>query len=234
MKFGGTSLSCVENILRARDIVLADAERRFVVVSAPGKRFAGDTKVTDILIERFGALSRGLGLDLYDYMVSRGEDMMAVLFARLLGFRYLDAAKYIVINADGTPNLGATKRKFRGVDKNGRYVIGGFFGTTAGGPRPPDPLLGGFYGTFGGLVKTFDRGGSDTTGAVVAYAMGADLYEIFTDTYGVYDEDGRTISCMSFEEFGNMGLRKVLNDTNIRIDNTFDPGKSYTIICKNC
>ena len=230
VKFGGTSLSCVENILRARDIVLADAARTFVVVSAPGKRFAGDTKVTDILIERFGNLSNGLGLDLFDYMVSRGENMMAVLFARLIGFQFLDAAEYVVIRADGTPDLGATKRNFARLDPNGRYVMGGFFGYEKA-------KYGASIRRSGRIpykVKTFARGGSDTTGAVAAYALSAELYEIFTDTYGVYDENGRTITCMNFEQFDAMGLRRVLNDTTMRIDNTFDPGKSYTMVCKNC
>lgn len=49
-KFGGTSLANAEQIRKVCNIVLSDPERRLVVVSAPGKRFKDDIKVTDLLI----------------------------------------------------------------------------------------------------------------------------------------------------------------------------------------
>ena len=202
-----------ENILKCKDIVLSDKERTFVVVSAPGKRFKGDEKVTDILIERFGKLSDELGLGLRDYCVSRGEEIMARLFAKLLDFEYIDAKDFIDI--DNAKVIGAfpPKPPLRGSQPKG-FVMGGFYGRGKNGE-----------------VKTFERGGSDTSGAVVANCLGADLYEIFTDTYGVFDENGKTIPHMTFEQFYDMGLRKVLNGVPIKIDNTFDPDKSYTLIC---
>ena len=49
-KFGGSSLANATQLNKVIDIVLADPARRLVVVSAPGKRHGGDTKVTDLLI----------------------------------------------------------------------------------------------------------------------------------------------------------------------------------------
>ncbi|SDN29751.1 aspartate kinase [Fictibacillus solisalsi] len=51
VKFGGSSLSCAEQVAKVFQIVVSDPERKAVVVSAPGKRDADDTKVTDLLIE---------------------------------------------------------------------------------------------------------------------------------------------------------------------------------------
>lgn len=49
-KFGGTSLANAEQIKKVCDIILSDAERKVIVVSAPGKRDKADKKVTDLLI----------------------------------------------------------------------------------------------------------------------------------------------------------------------------------------
>ncbi|MFK9092870.1 aspartate kinase [Bacillus salipaludis] len=51
IKFGGSSLASGKQLEKVFQIVLSDPERKVVVVSAPGKRFAEDTKVTDLLIE---------------------------------------------------------------------------------------------------------------------------------------------------------------------------------------
>ena len=49
-KFGGSSLADATQIKKVCDILLSDEERRVIVVSAPGKRFSSDIKVTDLLI----------------------------------------------------------------------------------------------------------------------------------------------------------------------------------------
>ncbi|MDN4075136.1 aspartate kinase [Fictibacillus terranigra] len=59
VKFGGSSLSCSEQVEKVFNIVVSDPERKVVVVSAPGKRFAEDTKVTDLLIECAAAYLQG-------------------------------------------------------------------------------------------------------------------------------------------------------------------------------
>ena len=49
VKFGGSSLASAEQFKKVGKIIRADASRKFVVPSAPGNRFSGDTKVTDML-----------------------------------------------------------------------------------------------------------------------------------------------------------------------------------------
>ena len=58
-KFGGTSMADGNVILKVANIVNSDADRRFVVVSAPGKRYSGDIKVTDLLYECSDAVEAG-------------------------------------------------------------------------------------------------------------------------------------------------------------------------------
>ena len=58
-KFGGTSMADGNTISRSAAIINADKERRYVVVSAPGKRFSGDIKVTDLLYKCADAIEAG-------------------------------------------------------------------------------------------------------------------------------------------------------------------------------
>lgn len=51
VKFGGSSLASGEQLQKVYQIVMSDPDRKFVVVSAPGKRSSDDIKVTDLLIE---------------------------------------------------------------------------------------------------------------------------------------------------------------------------------------
>ena len=62
-KFGGSSLANAAQLNKVIDIVLADPARRIVVVSAPGKRHSGDTKVTDLLIELAQVATKGENTD---------------------------------------------------------------------------------------------------------------------------------------------------------------------------
>ena len=84
VKFGGSSLASAEQFKKVGDIIRADESRKYVVPSAPGKRFSGDTKVTDMLYQcytaaenserfvgllddikaRYDEIINGLGLDL--------------------------------------------------------------------------------------------------------------------------------------------------------------------------
>jgi len=192
--------------------------------------------------------------------------------ARLLGYQFLDSADYIVISNNGDVDLEKTIRNFKRLDRNGRYVMGGFYGGR-GDCSPSSP-----YGRasmrdhsgsrenccepkipFGAkrsrsvsrryCVKTFARGGSDYSGAIASTAMRADMYEIYTDTYGVMtadpnkDPNAKTIPTLDYDtmyEMAQNGAQVVFADCcpllkkyNIpfRVDNTFDPNKSYTTIC---
>lgn len=59
VKFGGSSLASAEQFAKVGDIIHADGERRYVVPSAPGKRFSEDTKVTDMLYDCYHLAESG-------------------------------------------------------------------------------------------------------------------------------------------------------------------------------
>lgn len=211
-KFGGSSLADAEGFLRVAAIVRADPARRYIVPSAPGKRSPGDTKITDMLYscqkraerkedfaslftcieERFLTVAErigGTGCDLSDelrlireklyagcdtdFAASRGEYLCGILLASLLGFDFIDAADVIFFTGDGRLDGAKTYASLRKIlSKHKRAVIPGFYGSL------PD-----------GRIKTFTRGGSDITGAIVARAVGADIYENFTDVRGLLAAD---------------------------------------------
>jgi aspartate kinase len=213
-KFGGTSLADAENIRVMQSIVTEDPNRRFVVPSAPGKRFDDDKKVTDLLYawhgiatqgldpseprgiiqQRFEELAKALSLDFdvaphiaeidsrlsedngADYMASRGEYLNGRLIATLLDATFIDPADHIRFTSGGDldPSTFGSLGEVLGGD--GLYVIPGFYGAL------PD-----------GTIKTFSRGGSDVTGAIVARASGSDLYENWTDVTGFLMADPRIV-----------------------------------------
>jgi len=215
VKFGGSSLASAEQFKKSADIIRSEASRRFVVPSAPGKRFSADTKVTDLLlacydrasagedfsrvfadiVSRYDDIINGLGLstDLSaeysaiekrlsegttrDYVASRGEYLNARILSEYIGYDFLDAAEVIFFDADGRFDASKTDRimseRLSGA-KNA--VIPGFYGSM------PD-----------GSIKTFSRGGSDITGAIVARAVMADIYENWTDVSGFLMCDPRIV-----------------------------------------
>lgn len=104
-----------------------------------------------------------------DYAASRGEYLSAYLISLYLGWEFVDAADYIVINSDNTVNP-RTYDNFASFFQPGKkYVVPGFYGESE----------------YGG-VKTFTRGGSDITGSIVSRAADAELYENWTDVAGVF------------------------------------------------
>jgi aspartate kinase len=222
-KFGGTSLADAAQIRKVCDIVLADPERRVVVVSAPGKRHKADTKVTDLLIAlakkaladgtaekelaavvgRYADIARDLGLpagfaarieadlrgrlaidrsdpaEFLDTLKAAGEDNAAKLVAEYLRSTGVDA-RYVspqdaglllsheFSNAQVLPqSYENLRRALAGV--KGVVIFPGFFGYS---PQ--------------GAVVTLPRGGSDITGAILAAAVKADVYENFTDVDSVF------------------------------------------------
>ncbi len=213
-KFGGSSLASAEQFKKVADIVLADRDRKYVVPSAPGKRFKEDTKVTDLLYqcydefskgqessafeqikERYNLIIEGLGLELSldhefellrlsfigragrDYAASRGEYLNGIILAKYLGFEFIDAADVIFFKNDGTFDSEKTNDVMSERLKKCDYaVIPGFYGK-----MPND------------TIKTFSRGGSDITGAIVARAAHADEYENWTDVSGFMIADPRIV-----------------------------------------
>lgn len=112
-----------------------------------------------------------------DYMASRGEYLNSKLLAAYLGVPFIDATQMILFHTDGSFDVEASNttiaRKLANVE---RAVIPGFYGTL------PD-----------GMIRTFSRGGSDVTGSIIARAVGADLYENWTDVSGVLAADPRIV-----------------------------------------
>jgi aspartate kinase len=268
-KFGGTSLANVDNIKRVCEIVKSDPRRRIVIVSAPGKRSKEDIKITDILIdinnkknagEDYSAsyaefekrfleieLQFGLETDLReildeflseipdgnsDFIVSTGEYFMAKMMAEILGYTFLNLDKIPAIRFDADGNVDLVESaKYFDAHRGQKLVIPGFYGITEAG-----------------AVKTFSRGGSDITGAIIANIADAVLYENWTDVDGVYDRDPNkysdakkfdVISFSQVEELARNGANvlhpdciKFCSDKNIPINlkNTFNPSNPGTVI----
>ena len=214
-KFGGTSVATAAQLLKVKAIIEADPLRRLIVPSAPGKADAKDTKITDLLYlcrhlaaegqpidpvwdkiaGRFTTIVKELGLSLNltaylteahdriqgganaDYAASRGEAIHGRIVAALLGAEYIDAAEVIFFDRAGRldpRSYAAINDRCKG---SGRYVIPGFYGQAVNGD-----------------IKTFSRGGSDVTGAVVANGVNAALYENWTDVSGVLMTDPRIVA----------------------------------------
>ena len=215
LKFGGSSLADARLFAKVKSIVKSDPARRVVIVSAPGKRFSGDHKITDLLYlcaahikygvtcEDIFAMIRdryneiiaecGLQLDLsadFDTLWNRmrsgiSEDELA---SRGEYFSARLMAEYL-----GYDFLDAAlwvKFRFDGtVDQDASYEA---LRRAADGRRVVIP---GFYGVMpDGHIKTFSRGGSDITGALAAAALDADVYENWTDVSGILMADPRIVS----------------------------------------
>lgn len=270
VKFGGSSLANAEQFRQAESIIRAEESRRYVVPSAPGKRFPEDTKVTDLLYEcyrqaslgedfsavfdevksRYTDIIDGLGIDLdlteefitikgaikhhagRDYAASRGEYLSGMIFSKLLGYDFIDAAGVIRFADNGTFDAESTNTILTSVlARHKRAVIPGFYGSMPNG-----------------TVKTFSRDGSDVTGSIIARAAGADLYENWKDVSGFkmadprIVDDPRTISVITYRELRElsyMGASVLHEDAifpvrfagiPINIRNTNDPSAPGTMI----
>lgn len=245
-KFGGSSLSDARQFKKAAAIVRADGDRRFVVVSAPGKRFAGDEKITDLLYrcadlaarredfaapfalirDRYLSIERDLGLEQAhmapaldeieealssgaasrDFAASRGEYLCARLMAAYLDAPMVDAAQLIRFRDDGTLDMEATERQSAFLREMPMAVIPGFYGAMPNG-----------------AIRTFSRGGSDITGAIIARAVKANEYENWTDVDGFMMADprivpeARVMHAVSYEELRELSYMgaSVLHEESI-------------------
>ncbi|MBQ8291354.1 MAG: aspartate kinase [Clostridia bacterium] len=232
-KFGGTSMADGNVILSVAKIVKAEKERRYVVVSAPGKRYGADVKVTDLLYKCAEAVEAGnmqeleacfgkirarflhiekeigkdIGLDVElseieekikdgagaAYAASRGEYLAARVMSAVLEVPFVDATEIIRFKEDGTLDEASFALAGKVLAAYEKAVIPGFYGLGADGK-----------------VKTFSRGGSDISGAVVARAVKASLYENWTDVSGFYACDPRIVnSPRSIPELTYQELREL-------------------------
>ena len=269
-KFGGSSVADGIQLTKTKEIIRHDPDRKYIVVSAPGKRYEGDNKITDILYlckthiehnlpydqlfqvvaDRYMAVEINLGVkvDLLkhldeirenlrknpsaDYIASRGEYLNAVLVAAFLEYDFVDTANLIKFDEKGKLLMEETDKALaEELAKHERAVLPGFYGST------PD-----------GKIKTFSRGGSDITGALVARAVHADVYENWTDVSGFLMADPRivenpkqirAISYKELRELSYMGASVLHEDAiyparmanvPINIRNTNQPEDSGTYI----
>ncbi|MBQ9707857.1 MAG: aspartate kinase [Firmicutes bacterium] len=214
-KFGGSSVADALQIDKIKKIIEEDGAINYVVVSAPGKRFKEDSKVTDLLYlcksqidhkvpfeqvfqvicDRYVSEKLNLGVDTdlqtefneieqalregttADYIASRGEYLNAKVIADYIGYDFIDAADIVKFNEKGKFLEKETDEAIRAeLSKHEKALIPGFYGAM------PD-----------GSIKTFPRGGSDITGALVAKAVQADVYENWTDVSGFLAADPRVV-----------------------------------------
>jgi aspartate kinase len=286
IKFGGTSLADGQHLAKALDIINSDADREVVVVSAPGKRFKDDTKVTDLLVQlaetaingastealtadiigRYQAIAAHFSGDYQDILSSLATQLEMVLRRHYPSFDHLFAAitaqgenlnaqlVAAILNENGTPAeyispiaMGLT---LTGNPRNARlqedsYTKIGHF------ERPTQRILvvPGFFGALpDGQLATFSRGGSDITGAILARAFNADVYENFTDVSAIFAvdphiiPDPQAIAQMSYREMRELAyagfavfheeaiLPVIETGVKINVKNTNEPSAPGTLI----
>ena len=215
VKFGGSSLASAAQFEKVGAIIKSDTNRKYVVPSAPGKRFSEDTKVTDMLYACYNAAEAGKP---YSDVLARIKERYQEIIDGLKLKISLDK-DFETIKADFDAKAGKDYAASRGEFLNGKIMAaylgyefidsaevikfdeeGNFLSEKtneilserlAGIERAVIP---GFYGAkLDGSVKTFSRGGSDVTGSIVARASSADVYENWTDVSGFLIADPRII-----------------------------------------
>jgi aspartate kinase len=216
-KFGGSSVADAGQFRKIKKVVESDARRRLIVVSAPGKRSAEETKLTDLfytvyhlasqsldfssplklIVERYKEISQELGLkgeflsafdnlksDLKtkseaitsDYLVSRGEYFSALMMAEYLHADFVDSASILSLGSRQTVLDSSWDLIRSNIKSENITVVPGFYGSDKNGQ-----------------IKTFSRGGSDITGALLAKAFSAGKYENWTDVSGLLVTDPRIV-----------------------------------------
>ncbi len=214
VKFGGSSMADAAQFAKVKQIVLGDEARRVVVVSAPGKRFGDDHKITDLLYLCHAHLKYGVACDqVYDIICQRylsirdelglGLDMEGILQdlrtkmdKGITRDELVSRGEYLAarLMADylGYDFLDAKlwlKFKFDGsIDQEASYEA------LRGAAEGRRVVIPGFYGSMpDGGVRVLARGGSDITGALAAAALSADVYENWTDVSGILMADPRIV-----------------------------------------
>ena len=265
-KFGGratTNKDGIKNIKR----VSKKCGRKVLVFSAIGKSEDDDEKLTDLLIEYYEKQKQsndillkikkkietlqvltGVKIDLEyylnkikrskdkNYMVSRGEFLTTKIMSKYLGIKFVPAEDVICFYR-GKLDLNKTRErliKYTGIYKN--FCTCGFYGKDL----------------FNNKIVLFDRGGGDTSGAIIAKLLGAKVYENYSDVSGVKEvspniiNDAKTIKKICYgdmlilSQYGGNVLHKsvseILKNTKIKtkIINIFKLNDKKTIVCQKC
>ena len=215
VKFGGSSLASAEQFKKVGDIIRAEECRKYVVPSAPGKRFSGDTKVTDMLYQCYAAAENGERfVGLLDDIKARYDEIISGLELNLSLNDEFDVIRDNFANKAGKDYAASRGEYLNGIimanylgyefidaaevilfDENGQFdavktneVLADRLSTSERAVIP------GFYGAMpDGTIKTFSRGGSDLTGSIVAKAAKVDMYENWTDVSGFMTADPRIV-----------------------------------------
>ena len=211
-KFGGSSVSDAGMFVRVRHIIADRPDRRYIVLSAPGKRSADDEKITDLFIaahegsrqgdysilaqifERYASIRRALcpsfKLEI-EFARIRKDLHISLDYAASRG-EYLCARLFSAYS--GLPFVDAADLLF--FDERGAIDLPRSRAAVQALLLPHKcAVIPGFYGArFGGGIQTFSRGGSDVSGALIAALSGASLYENWTDVDGLYTADPGIVS----------------------------------------
>ena len=215
VKFGGSSLASAEQFMKVGAIIRADESRRYVVPSAPGKRFSDDTKVTDMLYhcyelaeqskafnkqlnqikDRYNEIINGLKLDfsldedfeiIKKQFVAKAGSMYAASRGEYLNGKIM--AKYLGYEFVDAANVIRFNKDGSFDSETTNELLATYL------DKIERAVIPGFYGAMkNGTVVTFSRGGSDITGSIVARAVQADLYENWTDVSGFLVADPRIV-----------------------------------------
>ena len=249
-KFGGSSLADAEQFEKVKAIVEANSDRRYIIPSAPGKRHPKDYKITDLLYictshlvngipfddvykiisERYIKIvhdlsqnhsqMKSLNIENYlkeikleieggaseEYAASRGEYLNGLILSNLLNYEFVDASEIICFDSDGSFDSKSTSEKIY------KRLL-----------NCPKAVIPGFYGSdIDGQIKTFSRGGSDITGAIIASEVKSSLYENWTDVSGFLMADPNivkspnpieTITYRELRELSYMGATVLHEDS---------------------
>ncbi len=214
-KFGGSSVADAIQLAKVKSIIEADPARKYIVVSAPGKRFDGDSKITDLLylcnthlehnvpcdqifqviVDRYMAMaiSLGVSINLEQEFAEIREKLEAGEGPDYIASRgeYLNAkltAAYLGVDFVDAAGLVQFDAKGKFMDEETDIAL------SAELKKHDRAVIPGFYGTMpNGKIKTFTRGGSDITGSIVAKAVDAVIYENWTDVHGFLQADPRIV-----------------------------------------
>lgn len=215
VKFGGSSLASAEQFKKVKNIIMADDSRKFVVPSAPGKRFSDDTKVTDLLYQCYSAAVKGKDYKpILEKIKERYNEIISTLSLTISLDKEFETMEACFIGRAGRDYAASRGEYLNGMllanylgfdfidaaeviyfDDNGNFDAERTNEILSEKCKQCEyAVIPGFYGSMpNDTIKTFSRGGSDVTGSIVAKAVKADLYENWTDVSGFLVADPRVV-----------------------------------------
>lgn len=214
-KFGGSSLADASQITKVINILRQDDTRRYMVPSAPGKRFKEDDKITDLLYKCYDLATTGKKINnVFEQIRTRyiqiaeqlGVDLdiraeLDTIYERISAGEKRDYAASRGEYLNGKIIAAALSWDFVDAADIIRFNEKGVFDAqttnelvAAALKNHQYAVVPGFYGSRpDGMIKTFSRGGSDITGSIIARAVSAELYENWTDVSGFMVADPRIV-----------------------------------------